>query len=150
MTPLPRLVLAALLLAALLTVSIPGAPAAMQVQGAAQGVAPSDQQIYEKFRSWLDKQPGPVTDIEAQYGKVLTAEGLTAAEVDRRLRVIGEQLQKSEKERWNRILTSPVPRFNTKPNAFLVDVTRGLTPGKALDVGMGQGRNALYLAQQGW
>ena len=144
MTPLPRLVLAALL-----TVSIPGAPAAMQVQGAAQGVAPSDQQIYEKFRSWLDKQPGPVTDIEAQYGKV-TAEGLTAAEVDRRLRVIGEQLQKSEKERWNRILTSPAPRFNTKPNAFLVDVTRGLTPGKALDVGMGQGRNALYLAQQGW
>ena len=145
MAPLLRLVLAALLMA-----SIGGAPAAMQVQGAAQGVAPSDQQIYEQFRSRLDKQPGPVTDIEAQYGKVLMAEGLTAAEVDRRLRVIGEQLQKSEKERWNRILTSPAPRFNTKPNAFLVDVTRGLTPGKALDVGMGQGRNALYLAQQGW
>ena len=80
-----------------------------------------------------------MTDIEAQYGKVLAADGLTAAEIDRRLRVIDEQLQKSEKERWNRILTSPAPRFNTKPNAFLVDVTRGLTPGRALDVGMGQG-----------
>ena len=145
MAPLLRLVLAALLMA-----SIGGAPAAMQVQGAAQGVAPTDQQIYEKFRSWLDTQPDPVTDIEAQYGKVLAADGLTAAEIDRRLRVIGEQLQKSEKARWNRILTAPAPRFNTKPNAFLVDVARGLTPGKALDVGMGQGRNALYLAQQGW
>ena len=29
-------------------------------------------------------------------------------------------------------------------------MTRGIHPGKALDVGMGQGRNALYLAQQGW
>jgi SAM-dependent methyltransferase len=61
-----------------------------------------------------------------------------------------EQLQRSEKERWNRVLTAADPRFNTKPNAFLVDMTRDLTPGKALDVGMGQGRNAIYLAQRGW
>jgi 2-polyprenyl-3-methyl-5-hydroxy-6-metoxy-1,4-benzoquinol methylase len=29
-------------------------------------------------------------------------------------------------------------------------MTRSLPPGKALDVGMGQGRNAIFLAQQGW
>jgi SAM-dependent methyltransferase len=112
--------------------------------------APTDEQLFKTFQSWLEKQSAPVTDLEADYRKVLAAEGLPAAEVDRRLRVIIEQLQKSEKERWNRILTAPSPRFNTKPNAFLVEVTRRLTPGKALDVGMGQGRNALYLAQQGW
>jgi len=111
---------------------------------------PSDDQIYKTFRSWLDNQKAPVTDIEAQYREVLAAERLPAGEIDRRLHVIVEALQKSEKERWNQILTAPSPRFNTKPNAFLVDVTRGLTPGKALDVGMGQGRNALYLAQNGW
>lgn len=29
-------------------------------------------------------------------------------------------------------------------------MTKGVAAGKALDVGMGQSRNALYLAQQGW
>lgn len=29
-------------------------------------------------------------------------------------------------------------------------MVKGRTAGTALDVGMGQGRNALYLAQQGW
>ena len=42
------------------------------------------------------------------------------------------------------------PDFNPEPNGFLVDVTKGLTPGAALDVGMGQGRNALHLAKLGW
>jgi len=42
------------------------------------------------------------------------------------------------------------PRFNTDPNAFLVEMVRGVAPGSALDVGMGQGRNAIYLARQGW
>jgi len=40
--------------------------------------------------------------------------------------------------------------YNPAPNAFLIEVARGLKPGRALDVGMGQGRNAIYLAQQGW
>lgn len=37
-----------------------------------------------------------------------------------------------------------------EPNKFLVEMTRGRKPGKALDVGMGAGRNSIYLAQQGW
>lgn len=40
--------------------------------------------------------------------------------------------------------------FNHEPNAFLVEMVKSLKPGKALDVGMGQGRNALFLAGQGW
>lgn len=57
---------------------------------------------------------------------------------------------RQEVERWNRILTAENPRFNTDPNAFLVEMVRGRAPGAALDVGMGQGRNAIYLARQGW
>jgi SAM-dependent methyltransferase len=57
---------------------------------------------------------------------------------------------RAEVERWNRILTAAEPRFNTAPNAFLVAVTSGVKPGRSLDVGMGQGRNTIYLAQQGW
>jgi len=40
--------------------------------------------------------------------------------------------------------------FLREPNAFLVEVTRQRRPGRALDVGMGQGRNSIFLAQQGW
>ena len=40
--------------------------------------------------------------------------------------------------------------FNKEPNKLLVQVTSKLTPGVALDLAMGQGRNALYLAEEGW
>jgi 2-polyprenyl-3-methyl-5-hydroxy-6-metoxy-1,4-benzoquinol methylase len=40
--------------------------------------------------------------------------------------------------------------FSRKPNMFLVEMTRHRKPGRALDVGMGQGRNSIFLAQQGW
>ena len=55
-----------------------------------------------------------------------------------------------EKERWNKVFSSPQPVFNANPNAFLVEVVSNRRPGMALDLGMGQGRNALYLAQRGW
>ncbi len=40
--------------------------------------------------------------------------------------------------------------FNPQPNAWLVEVASKLKPGRALDVAMGQGRNAIWLARQGW
>ncbi|WP_428268229.1 class I SAM-dependent methyltransferase [Haliangium sp.] len=40
--------------------------------------------------------------------------------------------------------------FQTAPNQFLVDTVAGTPPGKALVLAMGQGRNALFLAEQGW
>ena len=48
------------------------------------------------------------------------------------------------------MLTSNSPRINWQPNRFLVSMAEGRRPGRALDVGMGQGRNALWLAHQGW
>ncbi len=112
----------------------------------------SEVQIYEKFRTWATQQPsgGRAPDLLDRYRAVLAAEGVSAAEIAHHLHVITEQGQRLEIDRWNRILTAPTPTFNTQPNAFLVEMTKHLTPGKALDVGMGQGRNAIYLAQQGW
>jgi len=40
--------------------------------------------------------------------------------------------------------------FSLTPTAFLVDAMKGMKPGVALDVGTGQGRNAVYLAHEGW
>jgi len=112
-----------------------------------------EEQTYARFREWAGRQPpdtpgGP--DIVQRYRAKLAADGLAAAAIDREIAVIVEQGQRIEIERWNRILTSPNARFNHEPNAFLAGMIKGRTPGTALDVGMGQGRNALYLAKQGW
>ncbi|HYZ87311.1 MAG TPA: class I SAM-dependent methyltransferase [Bryobacteraceae bacterium] len=40
--------------------------------------------------------------------------------------------------------------FSRKPNQLVVEAVRHRKPGTALDVAMGQGRNAIFLAQQGW
>jgi SAM-dependent methyltransferase len=55
----------------------------------------------------------------------------------------------AERESWNETYRQS-RGFNHEPNRLLVDTVRGRAPGRALDVMMGQGRNAVYLATQGW
>ncbi len=40
--------------------------------------------------------------------------------------------------------------WTAEPNRFLVAEVGDLTPGRALDVACGEGRNAVWLAEQGW
>lgn len=40
--------------------------------------------------------------------------------------------------------------FTVDPSRFLGPELAGLAPGRALDLGCGEGRNALWLAEQGW
>jgi SAM-dependent methyltransferase len=54
----------------------------------------------------------------------------------------------AERERWNDWLVTG--NFNRKPNQLLVDSVKGHKAGSALDLAMGQGRNALFLASEGW
>jgi len=41
-------------------------------------------------------------------------------------------------------------QWPSKPDLALVALTSDLVPGKALDIGCGPGRNAIWLASQGW
>jgi SAM-dependent methyltransferase len=119
----------------------------------AQGtqVPAADQQVFDAFVAWMTTTPDSMKgDVEANYRTKLARDGVAAAEIDRRIKVITDVSNRMEADRWNRILTAANPSFNTRPNAFLVQMVQGVTPGAALDVGMGQGRNAIYLAQQGW
>jgi endonuclease/exonuclease/phosphatase family metal-dependent hydrolase/SAM-dependent methyltransferase len=121
-------------------------------QAAAQQLSP-EQKIYEAFRAWMGQQPAAVQnadDVLERYKAKLLKDGVSAADADGQVRVINEQADRLEVERWNQILTAPKPAFNTQPNAFLVRMVQGRKPGRALDVGMGQGRNAIFLASQGW
>jgi SAM-dependent methyltransferase len=55
-----------------------------------------------------------------------------------------------EREDWNRKHGEAGPLFGVEPNRFLVGEVGGLTPGRALDLACGAGRNAVWLAEQGW
>ncbi|MFC6222838.1 class I SAM-dependent methyltransferase [Hymenobacter artigasi] len=63
------------------------------------------------------------------------------------------EMAERTRQRWNYLLTDSLMRarvLNEQPNALLVETVRNLRPGTALDADMGEGRNAIYLAQQGW
>ena len=55
-----------------------------------------------------------------------------------------------QKEHWNKVFASSDAGFNRKPNAFLMKSVEGKTPGTALEIGMGQGRNTIAMARLGW
>jgi len=114
---------------------------------------PPDQRAYERFRFWVTQLPPEQQrdpNLMVRYRAYLKSRGRSDAEADAEVKLVTERGSRSEIERWNRILTAEKPRFNTKPNAFLVEIARTRKPGTALDVGMGQGRNSIWLAQQGW
>jgi SAM-dependent methyltransferase len=54
------------------------------------------------------------------------------------------------RERWNERYRASGFIWSTEPNRFLVEEVAGLEPGRALDLGCGEGRNAIWLAEQGW
>ena len=53
-------------------------------------------------------------------------------------------------EHWNAFYTEHEQIWSGKPNAAFVDEVSGLTPGRALDLGCGEGADAIWLAQRGW
>jgi SAM-dependent methyltransferase len=114
----------------------------------------SDDEVWRQFLQWLPS--APPTDspppIYAAYRARLVAAGASQADADRQLDVIRKLSRTRPEARrimFNNIYSNE-PGFSTKPNALLVATVAGRKPGRALDVGMGQGRNAVFLAVEGW
>src|SRR5580692_9619577 len=55
-----------------------------------------------------------------------------------------------DRDFWNGKYNDPKFDFNRRPSRLLMEAIAGRRPGNAIDLGMGEGRNAIYLAQQGW
>lgn len=55
-----------------------------------------------------------------------------------------------DSENWDRRYAGSELVWTAEPNRFLVAETSGLEPGRALDLACGEGRNAVWLATQGW
>lgn len=88
--------------------------------------------------------------IIEKYACTLRAEGIPESEITRRVTLIQTQREALEIDMWNRVYSDPKENFNRAPNAFLMQIVDGRTPGVALDYAMGEGRNSIYLAQLGW
>lgn len=123
---------------------------------------PAGQQAYERFRAWVSGEPRSVRGSggfsEQQnnpallrlFRSYLQQRGFSDPEIDAQIELLHQRTRELDTEHWNQYLTAQHPAFNTAPNAFLVEMVKGRPPGRALDIAMGQGRNSLWLAQQGW
>jgi SAM-dependent methyltransferase len=53
-------------------------------------------------------------------------------------------------EEWDERYAASDLVWSAEPNQFVVSLTENLEPGSAVDLGAGEGRNALWLAETGW
>jgi SAM-dependent methyltransferase len=115
----------------------------------------NDEQVWQRFLDWIAAAPGfdgPFA-VLAGYGKQLAESGLEPGEIARHRAVIQDRMRSSDagwQVLFNKIYASQTPAFNLQPNRTVAEAVAGRAPGRALDAGMGQGRNAIYLAMNGW
>jgi SAM-dependent methyltransferase len=112
--------------------------------------------FYREFRNGfvpkLRAENPSVTKEETlkRYAAKLKSEGVADSEIARRTRLLQTERNELESAYWNCFYTDSKSNFNKAPNSFLVQEVEGRPPGVALDYGMGEGRNAIYLAKLGW
>ena len=63
---------------------------------------------------------------------------------------LAAQSNKNSGARWDQVYLSPDGKVPVNPSTLVLEATANLKAGVALDVGMGNGRNAIYLARKGW
>ncbi len=111
-----------------------------------------NEKIWKEYQDFTKGQDGP--KAAADYRTKLMAEGMTEQQAFDRIFLIDKLRKKYRQDGWtahfNRLYTTSHDVFSRQPNAFLAEVIRGLKPGTALDVSMGEGRNTVFLASKGW
>jgi 2-polyprenyl-3-methyl-5-hydroxy-6-metoxy-1,4-benzoquinol methylase len=127
----------------------------LTISGAAFAQTAGDEAIWQDFLKWLDAQPpnSRPLDLISPYRDAMLRRGIPAAEADRRLQFVsGLVFSRPDgvKLLWNKVYAGKDPIFIQGPTALLVSAVEGRPKGKALDVGMGQGRNSIFLVMAGW
>lgn len=93
-------------------------------------------------------------EVLKAYREQLAGKGMAQAEAEWRVGVVRDAIRAMPVEftavHFDRIYSASNPPFRLEPSQFVARIAEGLKPGTALDVAMGQGRNAIYLARKGW
>jgi SAM-dependent methyltransferase len=121
----------------------------------AQPAAVNDEQIWVEFAAFTEQLqplgPGQSMPVAKRYAAALAAKGVSGEEAARRfetVNVIRRQSVEREKVYWNASFKSG--GGPSSPLRLLQEALYKVKPGRALDAGMGRGRNTIYLAATGW
>jgi 2-polyprenyl-3-methyl-5-hydroxy-6-metoxy-1,4-benzoquinol methylase len=111
---------------------------------------------WKAFLDWCRSVPA-VTDpgaLSRAYQTRLKAGGVADGAARETVALLQSSVARHAREltavHFDRVYASPTPVFGVRASAYLVRTLGDRKPGTALDVAMGQGRNALYLASLGW
>ncbi len=115
----------------------------------------SDEDVWKNFTAWLERQApnSKPNDLIISYRESLLKQGIAEGETGRRMGVVSNFIftrRKGVELLWDKVYGGNNPIFIQSPSAVVMNAIEGRKSGKALDVGMGQGRNAVYLAVRGW
>jgi SAM-dependent methyltransferase len=116
---------------------------------------PDTEAGWQAFLGWLSAQPpnSKPANLFRPYRAELIRKGMSPVEAEHesdRLAHLAFIRPDGAKVLWNKVYGGHDPIFVQTPNALLASAILDRKPGKALDFGMGQGRNAVFLAMQGW
>jgi SAM-dependent methyltransferase len=118
-----------------------------------------DETAWRTFMAWFRSAPPVRAHPVMAYAASLKAAGTPDPEVGRQVAVLMKLVR--ERSDWvetyyDKVFSLPLTGdpatdgFATDASALLVEAVEDLPAGTALDAGMGQGRNAVYLAARGW
>jgi 2-polyprenyl-3-methyl-5-hydroxy-6-metoxy-1,4-benzoquinol methylase len=134
--------------------------ALMSLAGLAAQAPQDDETVWKSFMAWFRSAPPAAGNPVAVYGATLKAAGASDDEIKRQSSIVLRMLMSGRTDwvetyydkAFARPLTGKPERdgYTTDASAVVMNAIKGLAPGRALDAGMGQGRNAVYLARRGW
>ncbi|MCS7315662.1 MAG: methyltransferase domain-containing protein [Bryobacterales bacterium] len=113
------------------------------------------EEIWREFVEWGQKRPRENPARKSMmdlYVEDLVGRGASEEEARRRWKVIAYEMRPRSREN-NQFFWDTLFRLRSGPDhplKLLVEVVKDLKPGRALDVAMGNGRNAAFLASAGW